>query len=353
MFVRDLHAYIRTYGIDEKTPNEPIVVFDEAQRAWDRDYMEFKRKIKHSEPDLLIQVGQRIRPWASFVGLVGSGQEIHCGEEGGIQQWRDAVIQHGDATWDVHVPTHLADIFAELSPSSHDALDLNRTLRSRRAEDLHQWVALVLNGAHALAARQAQRVHQAGFALYLTRELDEARTYARARYDGQPEARYGLLASSHAKRLDKEFGIRSGYMATSRMSIAKWFNAPADDARSCCQLSQPLTEFGCQGLEVDLPIVCWGNDMLWDGTGWRINPINRKYPLDDPHQILENTYRVLLTRGRDGVVIWIPPHEDWDATEIALLSAGVRPLPEDSALAGVVDAQQVAERRGAWKTNGA
>ena len=35
-FVRDLHAFIKTYGLSDRVPNEHVIVFDEAQRAWDR-----------------------------------------------------------------------------------------------------------------------------------------------------------------------------------------------------------------------------------------------------------------------------------------------------------------------------
>jgi DUF2075 family protein len=116
-------------------------------------------------------------------------------------------------------------------------------------------------------------------------------------------------------------------MATSRMNIAKWFNAPKGDARSCTALVQPVTEFGCQGLELDLPIVCWGEDLSWDGTAWRLTPIRRRSPQVSPETLLRNAYRVLLTRGRDGLVIWIPDDRRFDLTETALLAAGVRPMP--------------------------
>ena len=144
--------------------------------------------------------------------------------------------------------------------------------------------------------------------------------------------RTGLLASSHAKRL-ASFGVDNGYMATSRMNIAKWFNAPASDPASSNALSQPVTEFGCQGLELDLPVLCWGEDLHWRHDQWVLNPIRRRYPQDDPAQLLRNAYRVLLTRGRDGLVIFVPPIALLDATEMALLAAGVRPLPDAETLA--------------------
>lgn len=125
-------------------------------------------------------------------------------------------------------------------------------------------------------------------------------------------------------------------MATSKMNIAAWYNAPADDPRSCCALTQPATEFSAQGLELDLPIVCWGEDYAWAGDEWRLRPPRRRIPQRDPRQLLQNAYRVLLTRGRDGTVLWVPPESDLDATEHAILASGVRPLPTVADLAGRV-----------------
>ncbi len=93
VFVRDLHAYIKTYALNlrMKQPDEHVVVFDEAQRAWDARYMHTKKGVERSEPELLISIGERMDGWAVFVGLVGEGQEIHSGEEAGIAQWSAAL----------------------------------------------------------------------------------------------------------------------------------------------------------------------------------------------------------------------------------------------------------------------
>jgi hypothetical protein len=336
VFVRDLHAFIRTYGINKTTeaPREHVLVFDEAQRAWDRDYHRTQRQMDASEPDLLVQIGERLPAWSALVGLVGDGQQIHSGEEAGLGQWRDAARPpNATQLWKVHCPPRLASTFADLPVQTHEYLDLKVSLRNRRAERLHDWVALLLAGSIPEAARRAFPIQMDGFPMYLTRDLDEAKDYVRDRYIDQPAKRYGLLASSHAKGL-VPFGVDNGYMATSRMNIAKWYNAPADEPRSCCALVQPVTEFGCQGLELDLPILCWGPDVMWKSGEWQLSPVRRRYPQTDPRQLLINTYRVLLTRGRDGVVIWVPPMQVLDETEHILLAAGVRGVSAPSAMVG-------------------
>jgi len=328
VFVRDLHAFVRTYAINKRTPGEHILVFDEAQRAWDREYMQLKRGIPGSEPELLIGVAERIPDWSALVGLVGEGQEIHSGEEAGMPQWCAAASPPtATRTWTVHCPPKLALDFEGLDVTTHEQLDLTASLRSRQAEELHRWVALLLEGSLALAARLAVRVRGVGYQMYVTRDLAEAKAYVRARYAEEAVGRYGLLASSHARILS-EHGVPNDFMATSRMNIAKWFNAEPSDSRSSCALTQPVTEFGCQGLELDFPIVCWGEDYRWAGDGWALTPIRRKYPQQDPVQLLRNVYRVLLTRGRDGMVVFVPDDRELDTTEHAVLAAGVVPLPD-------------------------
>jgi DUF2075 family protein len=90
----------------------------------------------------------------------------------------------------------------------------------------------------------------------------------------------------------------------------------------------PVTEFQVQGLELDLPILCWGEDYLWTGREWRLKPARARYAQEDPQQLLMNAYRVLLTRGRDGLVVFVPPEPDFDQTELALLAAGLKPLEQ-------------------------
>jgi DUF2075 family protein len=182
----------------------------------------------------------------------------------------------------------------------------------------------LLAGSLADAESLSRQILEDDFTIYVTRDLDAAREYLEERYAGETEARFGLVASSHATNLERH-DVGNSWIATSRMNIAKWFNAPRDDPKACCALTQPVTEFGCQGLELDMPVVCWGNDLRWEGNGWHPRPKRRRYALDDPVRVLLNCYRVLLTRGRDGALIWVPPDPDMDETQSALVIAGARP----------------------------
>lgn len=144
-FVRGVKDYVKTYSRRQGlVPPEHVLVFDEAQRAFDADMV----KAKHpdhvgpamSEPEHFIEFAGRIPEWAVVVGLIGTGQEIHVGEEGGLTQWRRAVENAAKSTeWTVHAPLALADTFeASLVPFRvHPALNLDIGLRQHQATDLH------------------------------------------------------------------------------------------------------------------------------------------------------------------------------------------------------------------------
>ena len=173
------------------------------------------------------------------------------------------------------------------------------------------------------AASLAVKLRREGYPIYITRDLDAAREYVRRRFAGETQRRYGLLASSRAKNLES-YGIDPGFQATRRVKIARWFNDGLESPEGGCHLDTVITQFQCQGLELDLPIICWGDDFWWSDVKWRSKEGRRQRLVRDPHRLKMNAYRVLLTRGREGVIIFVPtsPAKEMDATVRALESAG-------------------------------
>lgn len=325
VFVRDLHKYVKTYGLTSKQPNEHVVVFDEAQRMWDKTMMKEKHGAEKSEPDLLIAIAERLERWGVFVGLIGDGQEIHAGEEGGVALW-DSAIAAGTKNWSVTCSSRLAASFPHATVTVNDALDLTTSLRSRQAEFLHDWVAALLEGDISNAATSASNVLAHSFPLYVTRDFEVAKAYVIDRYIDTPAARYGILASSKSSKILGPFGIDSSFSATQRVKIAPWYNQGRGHPASGCALTSVVTEFGCQGLELDFPIVAWADDYMWNGKQWKTKPSRSRYKIEDPFKLRKNVYRVLLTRGRDGVVVFVPPIEKLDPTYHILLASGMTQL---------------------------
>lgn len=132
--------------------------------------------------------------------------------------------------------------------------------------------------------------------------------------------RYGVLASSNAARL-KPCGV---VYAKERSSIAPkyWFLNPKEDLRSSLFLEAVASEFETQGLELDYSIVAWDADFRIRNQEWvpcqmstRLTPPNwAEIHSEDNRLFMKNAYRVLLTRSRQGFVVFLPNGDPKDAT---------------------------------------
>jgi len=121
------------------------------------------------------------------------------------------------------------------------------------------------------------------------------------------------------------------------MRLGPWYGDGEESHRSCRHLRECVTEFGAQGLELDGVLLAWGTDFVWEeGAGaegasgaWsnaRAKRHARSAHVRDAFRLRVNAYRVLLTRGRDGAVIFVPPLLELDATAARLQGHGVKVL---------------------------
>jgi hypothetical protein len=327
-FVQNVHHFRDEYLDPARHPSEHVVVFDEAQRAWDRamtaDFMRKKRGqagFDQSEPAFLLSVMDRHRDWCVVVCLIGEGQEINRGEAG-IAEWVRA-LQGELRHWQVHLPPHLLDEGSGLDAglrwhlahrvaAPDPALHLAVSVRSFRAERVSAFVAALL-GDDAGAAREA-RPDLAAFPILRTRSLAQARGWLR--HQRRAGERAGLLASSNALRLKPE-----GLYVKAKVEVCDWFLNPGDDVRSSNALEDAATEFDVQGLELDWTGVAWDLNLRrvdgWQarnfrGTKWQA--IHGDAETLGRADYVRNAYRVLLTRARQGMVIFVPPGDAEDAT---------------------------------------
>lgn len=351
-FVRDVKNYVKQYlGDKSAVPPQHVIVYDEAQRAWDAEQVAAKQALPFpvSEPEAFVEFGERIPEWCVLVGLIGSGQEIHVGEEAGLGQWRNALERAGDpGSWTVHAPEAVLDQHFDghdfvAGRAAHDALELTRELRFHFAADLDEWVDGLLvdertwpeaqrpqlnRGMAARGRELAARLEAHGYHLRMTRDFDVARAYLRDRYADAPDARFGLMASSRDKILP-EWGVANDWHSTQRVNLGPWYGEGDADSRSCRRLIQCVTEFGAQGLELDGVLLAWGTDLIRENERWsnaHAKRHARAAHVKDPFQLRLNAYRVLLTRGRDGTVIFLPPLAQLDDTAAWLQAHGVKPL---------------------------
>lgn len=341
-FVRQIRDYVRRYGKHQASaPPEHIMVFDEAQRAFDRYKMADTHNTPptraRSEPEYFIDFAERVPEWSVVVGLVGGGQEIHIGEEGGLALWSDAIRESKNRTqWVVHCPPEVRDGFVDSGVRidvSRD-LSLDSTLRSHLASRLHEFVALLLQRTPAPSKRlqeiAIELMHQ-GHDLRITRDRTLAEAYLRDRYRDYSEARFGLVASSRDRDL-KKVGVPNDYISRQRIKCGPWYNddETADGQRSCRHLTGCITEFEAQGLELDAVLLAWGTDFALRDQSWSIEKSmvyrGGHSRVRDAWQLRANAYRVLLTRGRDAHVVYVPEFSYLDETWEFLCASGFRAL---------------------------
>lgn len=326
-FIQIIHHF-RDDAISVDTPPvEKVAIFDEAQRAWDEQNLtDFMKKKKHiedfnmSEPEFLISILNRHNDWATIICLIGGGQEINKGESAGIYGWFDS-LRNNYPNWDIYVSDKITDNeyskghnFAEMTKNMNvniiEDLHLAVSLRSFRSENVSNFVKALLDVDIDTAKRLYEQFNN-DYPVFVTRNLHKAKLWVRSQAKGSQ--RYGLTASSGAKRLRK-YGI----WVQNKIEAKNWFLNGKNDVRSSFHLEETATEFDIQGLELDWTIVCWDADLRFEngdfkhlkfvGTKWQ----NIKSA--DNILYLKNAYRVLLTRARQGFVIFVPTGDETDMT---------------------------------------
>jgi hypothetical protein len=325
-FIQNVHHFRDELLIDTGPPDEHVAIFDEAQRAWTlQQTANFMRRKKNrpgfsqSEPEFLISCMDRHADWAVVVCLVGGGQEINTGEAG-IDSWIEAVnTKFPD--WQMHISSQLTDseyaAGKALEAVRHkgnvhfdDCLHLAVSMRSFRAENVSHFVKALLDCEKTSAAAAFAQLDDR-YPIAVTRDLRQAKQWLRDHARGSE--RYGMVASSKAHRLKPDaIDIRVD------VDPVHWFLDDKDDTRSSFYLEDAATEFQVQGLELDWIGIAWDGDLRFTGSAWThhyfrgdhwcniASPENRRYLL--------NAYRVLLTRARQGMVIYVPPGDSNDPT---------------------------------------
>ena len=322
-FIQNIHHFRDDNLNTTDAPYEKVVIFDESQRAWDQKKLQTKMKekghnIEMSEPDLLISVMDRHKDWCVIVCLVGGGQEINSGEAG-ISTWIESIdskykdwkvfisdqIKNPEYSWGYSFDQILSSGRTTISKNLHLAV----SLRSFRSENLSSYINEVIAGNINCAVSLRETIND--YPLYVTRSLITAKQWLKGVARGSE--RYGLVAEANAIRLKPE-----GVFVKSKIDPANWFLADKDDVRSSFYLEDVATEYAVQGLELDWVCVCWDASLRRINDEWELYKFVgtkfQKRSKEHQRKYLMNAYRVLLTRARQGLVIFIPEGDSNDKT---------------------------------------
>ena len=325
-FIQNIHHFRDDNLISKKAPVEKVVIFDEAQRAWAKEQVSsfMKRKkgvddFNMSEPEYLISVMDRHEDWCTIICLIGGGQEINTGEAG-VSEWLSS-LKNNYPNWDIHYSNLIAtdenylsdkelrDWLQIVATEKHE-LHLSVSVRSFRSEKISELMHEILEANNSTVNELFTEVKNV-FPIFLTRDLATAKNWLRSQAKGSE--RIGLVASSGGRRL-RPLGID----VKNEISAPNWFLNNSNDIRSSNYLEEIATEFDIQGLEIDWVCLAWDinyyfkngkwNCQYFSGTKWQ-NIHSKK-----DKTYLQNAYRVLLTRARQGLIIFIPNGDELDHT---------------------------------------
>lgn len=329
------HQFLGKRGLAHGQEDGRVVVFDEAQRTYEMGRTVAGQRLDDHEADLILSAQRKQFPDGSVVvALIGHNQAINRGERGMIawleaaerQQWR---VSLGDETLGLlpgQVPEGLRVNRARLLHGH-----LRQSMRFYRNEAIERWAAAVMDEPAGAAREIATRLDAEEATVWLTRDLDAARRWARAHAVGG--LRSGLIGSGQARRL-----AAHGLFVDLKPDIATWMLAASGDYRSSNALETVQNQYQVQGLEVDYSVVCWDLDLRREQEEWRAFQMSGpEWKRDNALQIAKNTYLVLLTRARKGMILFVPrgdisgedgtrPAGEYDRIADYLAACGARPV---------------------------
>lgn len=301
------HHFLGQRGSVHRQEDARVLVFDEAQRTYEKGRVVLREKLADHEADLILLAQMKVFPrgGAVVVALVGHNQAINRGERGMVA-WLDAAERNG-WTFSIDDETlklaELANIEVWATHPHRKQLHhghLHQSMRFYRNSAVGEWVAAVLDGDTAIAASLATTLAEHGSVMWLTRDLASARSWTRRHAVGGQRA--GIIASGQARRLAAE-----GLFVDHKPDIATWMLAPSTDIRSSNALETVQNQYQIQGLELDYCIVCWDADLRHNGSDWMAYKLSGSdWQNDSLLDVAKNGYRVLLTRARKGMVIFVP-----------------------------------------------
>jgi len=321
--IKSSHNFMSEYAKQYKEPNYNVVVFDEAQRFWNSDKMHKYFNVKTSESQTVVNLFAN-KDWCVLIVLVGKGQELGWGEYGNLSQWFYPIIDD-ENQWTIYGSV---DSKKDLGYSrkynfiEKNNFDLVTSFRNFKTPDLPIFINNLLDFEGCLDSdlfkklqNKYSEISKNGFKIYISRDENRALDYCKSRYKDYPNS-YCYITSSEGYinneeniSIDNKF-LQYDFTTSSKLNINHYFhkNGKCDDYNNNII---PLDQFSAIGFETQMPIIAWGFDYLWYKDRWNYEFL--KY-VTGGTEFRQNTYRILLTRGRDGVILFFPKGWQFDKT---------------------------------------
>lgn len=320
VLIENLIDFKRSIADRTSARDEHFIVFDEAQRAWER----VSPKDTNSPSELrLLCDWLAEKPFGVLVLLVGDGQAIYNNEMSSPQMFQqlDEALFHYRNKLTPILPEQSSQYLKKAAFTVCETFNLKTPIRQAYTDKLDQWIEAVLSGDHLNASTIAEQIKDV-YPLWITTSKSAAETYARH-----------LQMELHQQNI-KQDAFRSGWIKSSKggsampetqnesNQIGAWYVDPPQSKNSCCQFKTACTEFSSQGLELSLALLYWGKDLQFRDANWLLSSLPQYKRQKDYYTF--GCYRVLLSRGRNGLVILCEDQE----TYAFLHSCGMDILPQ-------------------------
>lgn len=300
------HAFLGERGRYLNDADGRIIIFDEAQRTYREGRQVLRRPLPADEAQLILESLEKSHPnGAVVIALIGHNQAINTGEMG-IKAWFTAAEKRN---WRFAISDEtlaLKEVAASGNWASHYLRErlqtghLPHSMRFYRNSELEAWADHVLSERSDTASELASKLNEQGDTVWITRGLPIAKDWVRAQRIGSERA--GLIATGQARRLAAE-----GLFVDLKPDIANWMLAPSGDIRSANMLETVQNQYQIQGLELDYTVVCWDLDLRRVSSGWQACKLSgSNWKKDSDLAVATNGYRVLLTRARKGMILFVP-----------------------------------------------
>ncbi|MCZ8540287.1 DNA/RNA helicase domain-containing protein [Psychrobacillus psychrodurans] len=322
--IKGVLAYKKAYfnrGTKQPFLNRKIpstILFDEAQRAWNEKQMGASYGM--SEPELILKVqGEAASQngYTNIVASIGFGQSIYKGEEDEFETWVKVLEKSNYQDWEIYAPSNLKGKLGHLSNIVYvNDLNLATSIRSNFI-DTSSFIEAVLNADVITAKEEYQKLCEQGYFIHMVDNLNSAKRYLEKNAIETGDKFYGLISSSNMNLNDhKQFlgNARMIQQSDTKETIGKWY------FKDSSKLDAIATEFVCQGLELNIPIVYFGGDFLVNDEKWQVKPTKH---YEDRETTIRNIYRVLLSRGRIGMLLFVPNKKDCIDTLSFLKNIGI------------------------------
>lgn len=293
--------YINTYYDSKSSPREEVIIFDEAQRAWNEK--EIKGN-KLSEVAILLEIGNKIfleKNSATIIALVGFGQEIHNREEEGINLWFKELEKDRYSDWNFFIPKNNIKL-ENKNICILDSLYINTSIRSDFI-NITEFKNLFLNKKKETSEeknklkKSVEELYKKGYRLYWTKKLETVEKYLK-----YFQRKSGILGSSGVEEKKyKEIFHKNVKTHLTFTESYSWYKNRENTVVA--------TEFVVQGLDIDYPLVVFGGDYYLENGEWKISKMATKKKSGvflDSDKLFRNIYNVLLTRGRKGMLLYFP-----------------------------------------------